>query len=173
MHSPVRLSAFVYVKKIATCLRFLLTGGAVNGHCLTFLWTGIMSTGHRTRCRLGCGLGWARGTMYWMGVQISPWKWAIIRGLEALGQCMSPPRHVLPVSRSGSGSPPKFNNLFIGPFPTFPENLMQIRSEVFLRKVANRQTNRQTDIQRNKQRRLHILLGSGNYRNYNITEFCP
>ena len=72
---------------------------------------------------------------------------------------MPPPRHFLPVLRygSGSGSPPKFNHLFIGQLKTFAENFMQIRSNV-LRKVANRQTNRQT----NKQRRLHILLCGGN-----------
>jgi len=48
--------------------------------------------------------------------------------LEALGQCIHSPRHVLPVSPngSGSGSPPKFNYLFTGPFPTFPENFMQM-----------------------------------------------
>jgi len=45
-----------------------------------------------------------------------------------------------------SGSPLKFNFSFIGPLPTFPENFIQIRSEVFLHKVANRQTNRQTNI---------------------------
>jgi len=46
------------------------------------------------------------------------------------------------------------NNLFSGTLPTFPENFMQIVLP-FLRKIANRQTN--------KQRRLHILLGGGNY----------
>jgi len=40
--------------------------------------------------------------------------------------------------------------LFIGPLPTFPENFMQIRCEVFAKK---------TDVQR----RLHILLGGGKY----------
>jgi len=30
-----------------------------------------------------------------------------------------------------SGLPPKFNHLFNGPLPTFPENFMQIRLEVF------------------------------------------
>jgi len=29
--------------------------------------------------------------------------------------------------------------------PTFPENFMQIRLEVFLRKVSNRQTEKQCD----------------------------
>ena len=33
----------------------------------------------------------------------------------------------IPVSRWWSGSLPKFNRLFIRPFPTFPENFMQIR----------------------------------------------
>jgi len=49
--------------------------------------------------------------------------------LEALGQCIPQPRHVLPVSRypdqdpwSGSPSPPKFNHLFTGQLPTFTEN---------------------------------------------------
>jgi len=30
-----------------------------------------------------------------------------------------------------SGSPPKFNHLFIGPLPTFSESFMQIRLEAF------------------------------------------
>ena len=55
--------------------------------------------------------------------------------LEALGQCIPPPRHCRDISpavfRIGSRSPPKFNRLFIGPLPTFRENFMQIRSEVF------------------------------------------
>jgi len=74
--------------------------------------------------------------------------------LQALGQCIPPPKHVLPVSRylsrhlangfeitnpennhsvyrRWSGSPPKFNRLFIASLPTFPENFMQIRSGVF------------------------------------------
>jgi len=41
------------------------------------------------------------------------------------------------------GSPSKFNRLFIGPLPTFPENFMQIRSEVFAQSCQ--QTDRQTD----------------------------
>ena len=40
-------------------------------------------------------------------------------------------RKTIPVSRRWSGSPPKFNNLFVGPLPTFPKNFMQIPSEVF------------------------------------------
>ena len=43
----------------------------------------------------------------------------------------------------------RFNHLFIGPLPTFPENFMQIRSKD-LRKVANTQTD--------KQRRRRILF---------------
>jgi len=31
----------------------------------------------------------------------------------------------------GCRSPPKFNHLFIGSLPTFPENFMQNRSQVF------------------------------------------
>jgi len=50
--------------------------------------------------------------------------------LEALGQCIPPPRHVIPVLRYGSGSPPQLSHLFIGPLSWFPENFMQIRSEV-------------------------------------------
>jgi len=53
-----------------------------------------------------------------------------------------------------SGSPPKCNHLFISPLPTFPGNFMQIRTEVLLCKVANKQTD--------KQRRKHNLLGGGN-----------
>jgi len=41
------------------------------------------------------------------------------------------PTHLLPCYWSGSGSTPKFNQLFTGPLPTFPENFMQIRWEVF------------------------------------------
>ena len=82
--------------------------------------------------------------------------------LEALAQCIPPPRHLLlvppsgesvcaaelcllttfriskkwrirktiPVSRQRSGSPLKFNRLFVGPLPAFPENFMQICLEV-------------------------------------------
>ena len=55
------------------------------------------------------------------------------------------------ISRWRSGSPSKFNHLFIGPLPTFPENFMQIRWEVFFRNLADKQTD--------KQRRKHNLLG--------------
>jgi len=50
-------------------------------------------------------------------------------------------------ARLTSYAPPKFNHLFTGQLPTFAENFMQIRSEVFAQ-VANRQTDRQTDKQR-------------------------
>jgi len=43
-----------------------------------------------------------------------------------------------------TGPPQKFNHVFIGPLPTFPENLMQIRWEVFVqscKQVVDRQTN--------------------------------
>ena len=82
--------------------------------------------------------------------------------------CIPPSSHVLPVSRYGSGSESisgsmiriatKINHLFTGPLPTtFPENFMQISSEVFAQSCY--ESNSQTD----KQRRLHNLLGGGNY----------
>jgi len=63
--------------------------------------------------------------------------------LEAPGQCIPPPKHVLPdlYPDPWSRSPSKFNRLFTGQVPTFPEKFMQISSKVFFRKVANRQTN--------------------------------
>jgi len=39
--------------------------------------------------------------------------------------------HTSAKARLTSAAILKFNQLFIGPFPTLPENLMQIRSEVF------------------------------------------
>jgi len=50
--------------------------------------------------------------------------------LEALGQCIPPPRHVLPRRDADTELPPKFKHLFIGPLP-IPENFMQMRTEVF------------------------------------------
>jgi len=52
----------------------------------------------------------------------------------------------IPVSRRWTRSPPKCNHLLTGPLSTFPENFMQIRSEVF---VHNCQ-------QSNEQRRKHM-----------------
>jgi len=55
---------------------------------------------------------------------------------RSTGQCVPPQRHILPVSQYGSiyGSelPPKFNHLFVGQLPTFPENFVQICLEVFV-----------------------------------------
>jgi len=58
-----------------------------------------------------------------------------------------------------SGSPPNFNHLFAGPLPTFSKNFtqkLQIHSEVFA----------QNCYKTNKQWRLHIFLGEGNYYYY-------
>jgi len=70
------------------------------------------------------------------------------------------PRHILPVSRYGSGYisrsvtwhypdlwpgvPLKFNHLFVGALPTFPENSCKSVWK-FLCKIANKLTNRQTN----------------------------
>ena len=66
--------------------------------------------------------------------------------LEALRQCIPPPRDVLPVSRSDpwSGSPPTFNHLFIGSLPTWQPSLkIACRSvQKFVRTVPNRQTDK-------------------------------
>ena len=50
-----------------------------------------------------------------------------------------------------SGSPPKFNQLFTGPLPTFPENFMQIRLKVFFcaKSLTDSQTNKQTNNKHN------------------------
>jgi len=61
--------------------------------------------------------------------------------LEAVGQCIPAPKHVLQVSRYITRLLPKFNHLFIGPQPTFSENFMQISSEVFAAKLL---TDKQT-----------------------------
>jgi len=54
-----------------------------------------------------------------------------------------------------TGSPPKFNLSFIGPLLTFPENFMQIRSEVFAQSCY------QTDKQTNNDENI-TFLGGGN-----------
>jgi len=64
--------------------------------------------------------------------------------LEALRQCIPPPRHLYPDLYPSSGSSPKFNYLFIGLLPTFPENFTQIRSQVFVQSCE--QTDKRTTI---------------------------
>jgi len=44
--------------------------------------------------------------------------------LELLGQCIPVTRYRSDIWQIGSRSPPKFNHLFTGPLPTFPENFM-------------------------------------------------
>ena len=44
-----------------------------------------------------------------------------------------------------SGSPPKFNHLFVGPLPTVPENFMQICLVVFAQLLTDKQTDKQTN----------------------------
>jgi len=88
-----------------------------------------------------------------LGYRTCKWVQKKNRKLEELGQCIPPPRHVLLVSRYGSGSgwihdPDRIQNsiiiLFTGPLSTFPENFIQIRSEVFVRSC--RQTNNYENI---------------------------
>jgi len=63
--------------------------------------------------------------------------------LKALGQCIPPPRHVLSVSRSGSGSRPKFNRFSLARCqPSLKISCKPVQK--FLRKVTNRQTDKQT-----------------------------
>jgi len=89
--------------------------------------------------------------------------------LEALGQCIPPPRHVLPLSRYGSGSgsvsviriATKILSLVHWPtVPTFPENFTQIRpfGSFCSKLLTDRQTDRQTVKQK---RRKHNVLGGG------------
>jgi len=69
-----------------------------------------------------------KGTVH---VQHDYWEITMMKYYEqeALGQYISLPKHILPVSQYGA--PPKFNQcLFIGPLPTFPENFIQIHLEV-------------------------------------------
>jgi len=73
--------------------------------------------------------------------------------LEAQGQCIPPPRHVLPsywyhdispaIWRIGSRSPPKFNHLSTGPLPKFPE---KIHANPFRYFCAMLLPDKQTDI---------------------------
>ena len=76
--------------------------------------------------------------------------------LEAPGKCIPPPRHVLPVSRYGSGPPTKFINSSIH---WLIANLpWKFHANPFWCFCAKLTTDRRTD----KQRRLHNLLGGGN-----------
>jgi len=47
--------------------------------CLSQSWA-LKKRLNRSRCCFGWGLGWAQGTMYYMGVQIIPWEGAILTG---------------------------------------------------------------------------------------------
>ena len=72
----------------------------------------------------------------------------VAQKLEAVGQCIPPPRHVLPVSRYTDPNPDphpdpyRHQNLIISSLAYCqpPQNFMQILWEI-LRKVANRETN--------------------------------
>ena len=72
---------------------------------------------------------------------IPNWQTEMYIKLEAV----PPPMHVLAVSRYGSRSgtviriATKINRLFTGTLPAFPENFMQIHSEVFAHLLTNRQ----------------------------------
>jgi len=80
--------------------------------------------------------------------------------LEALGQCIPPPRHVFTsvAIRIRIRIPNRLQNLIVCSLAHCQPSLKIACKSVrkFLRKVANRQTE-------NKQRRLHILLGGGKY----------
>ena len=65
-------------------------------------------------------------------------------------------RKTTPVSRRWSGSPPKFNQLFIGPSSKMTCKFVW----KLLRKVANKQTDKQTD--RQTPTKTYPLLGGGN-----------
>ena len=88
------------------------------------------------------------------------YNYHLVRQTKALGQCIPPPRNILPVPPSAESawaadlcplttfhiseqwkiwktipvsiSSPKINHLFTGPLPTFPENFTQIHLEVFV-----------------------------------------
>jgi len=77
-----------------------------------------------------------------------------------------------------NGNPDRHQNLISCSWPivNLPENFISIRS-IVLRKVANRQTDKQSNRQTGKQRRKHILLGGGKINkkiivNINIFAFC-
>ena len=69
------------------------------------------------------------GILQWMGnktVNQKHWDSAYLSQGTSY-QCSDPDSDPDPLS----GSPPKFNRLFIGPLSIFPENFVHIRSEVF------------------------------------------
>jgi len=98
--------------------------------------------------------------------------------LEALKQCMPPPRHVFQCrdpDPSGSVTWIATKNLFICSMAHCQPSLKISCKSVqkFLRKVANRHRDRQTDKQR-----LHILLGGGSHnsdepRFFSLTTTAP
>jgi len=55
-----------------------------------------------------------------------------------------------------AGLPPKFNQLFTGPLTIFPENFMQIRSDVFAQSCEH------TNTQTNNDDYISSTLGGGN-----------
>ena len=94
----------------------------------------------------------------------------LLTELKALGQCIPPPRHGLTSAalriripiRIRIRDPDRHQNLVIFSLAYFQPSLKMSCKSVwkFLRIVANRQTDRQTD----KQRRKHNLLGGGKNR---------
>jgi len=92
------------------------------------------------------------------GPRNQPVCWTVVTKtlfeLEALGQCIPPPRHILPVSRSGSRGvaiqirdSDRHQNLIICSLAHCQPSLKISCKSVgkFLRKVADRQTNKQTN----------------------------
>jgi len=91
--------------------------------------------------------------------------------VEALRQCLPPPRHVLPYPDpdSWSGSPPKFNLFSLTHFqPSLKISYKSVLKFFCAKLLTDRQTNGQTD---KKQQRLHILLGGGSL--YIIYTYLP
>ena len=75
----------------------------------------------------------------------------------------NPTQSIIWITDPWSGSQLKFNRLFTGPLPTFPENLMQVRSEVSAQSCY--QTDKQTNFWRlnaklsdNRMNELHWVL---------------
>jgi len=53
------------------------------GRSVCLCATSSAKTVDRSRCRLQCGVGWAKGTTYWMGVQIPTREGAVLRTRRA------------------------------------------------------------------------------------------